>query len=139
MQYVDFMCKNYVLPDSEILLFTSIYNYITQDIDNKLADILGKIPLEIYGSEKQKNEFAPKINLFESIIYCITHKPIKKYKCLKISIARSNILVRLIMQYALTHKALRKEVINININVKKRKFLITLLGISFGYNKNKDI
>ena len=74
--------------------------------------------------------------MFEAIVYCFTHKPIKKSKYLKISIARSNILVQLIMQYALTHKTLRKELINVDINIKKRKFIITLFGFSFGYGNN---
>ena len=43
MEYIDILCKNYILPSSDISLFTSIYDYITQNIDAELANILGKI------------------------------------------------------------------------------------------------
>ena len=138
IQYTEFLCKNYSLNNMDIQLFISIYDYITQNIDQELANILGKIPLEIFGSENKNIEFAPKINLLNAVIYCFTHKFINKTKHLMISIARSSKLVQIIMQYAITHKTLRKELINIDIHNKKKKFLITLLGFTFGYENSGE-
>lgn len=104
-------------------------NYLFNSPDKKTASLLGELIHVSYGSEN--NEFAPELNIFEALKYLFTKKC--KTENIRFSQARSHKLIRKIIEYKIKHPNLRKQIINVLINAKRKEANLTILGITISF------
>lgn len=104
-------------------------NYLYETPDRKTANILGELKHKSYGADN--NEFAPKMNVLEAIVYLFTKKC--RTENIKFSNIRSDKLAQKIIEYRITHPNLRKQIINLWINRSAKKATLTVLGFTVSF------
>lgn len=119
---------NFVSFESQKIM-TFYLNYLFSSPDKKVAILLGDLVHTSYGAEDRG--FAPELNIFEALKYLFTKKC--KTENIRFSQARSHKLIRKIIEYKIKYPNLRKQIINVLINAKRKEANLTILGITISF------
>ena len=119
---------------NQLDFYYEYFNYIVNDSDKEIADILGSIPYTNVGSETKIKECAPKYNIF-TLILSFFYNNTKQNNLIFISKNRSGEIVKFILNSKLKYKSLRKFLIDIHIHKKRHEAYICFLGIKIDLHK----
>ena len=112
-------------------LMTFYLDCLYNSPDKKTATLLGDLIHVSYGAEN--TEFAPALSVFDALTYLFTKKC--HTENIKFSQARSHKLARKIISYKMKHPNLRKQLIDMYINKKRKQATLTILGITISFRK----
>lgn len=128
----DFEIKN-KLSLLSYSLYKKYFDYITLRLDKNLADIIGSIPFDEVGCEKEQREAAKKYNIIDIIRYMIIGN--KDCSLMWIKVKRSGKPLELINKITEKYGSIRKLLINFYFNKNKKSAYVRLLGIKLSFSK----
>ncbi len=123
--------RNFLAVDivKDVDFYYKYFNFIMKNIDKETADIFGSIPYCDTGKEVNIKECAPAYNLLSYFT------SVRNPGLIFISLGRSSKPVQALIKFKIKYKSLRKFLINIQIDRKRLKVNICLLGIKFDLHK----
>lgn len=126
---LDFENRNDVSFNS-LDLYCRYYDYLTKKADKQLAEAIGSIPFSAIGEETSLRENSPEISLPEALFTFVSGKKLCKHpEFYFISAARSSFICSILLKMTEKYKTLRKFLIDVYINKRKKQAYIRFLGV----------